>query len=336
MQLKSINFKQNTLQTPKYAQKHQELPENNKKKSKPIITPKTVLITGALSLPVIFMAVAVGRDPLKAAKYLKGNINNYGNSAYKNAEKMLRQITNNKNITELLEIDFKKIMQDCPKEILPKDGIFYHGTHHSSKIYRKGFTPFASNQLKVMPREFGAAVYLTPDEKVAQNFKLFAGKIIPVKVSDVKVGCVNIKNYNEVITKISSLVTSEMLEKSDSTYKFFKNMIFNRKQTNALIELMVRNLFLENGYDGIYMTKGVISGTNALKNFNILDINKILGMNQSQLVLFNPEKLNIVSRPFKKRVGDVFKGSKAFLNQNVNLIKEEFKLFRNLMKSMKE
>ncbi|MBS4760308.1 MAG: hypothetical protein KHX03_06390 [Clostridium sp.] len=335
MQLKSINFKQNTLLVQKSSQKQQEVSENNNKKSKSLITPKNALITGAVSLPLIFMAVAIGRDPVKAAKYLKGNINNYGNSAYKKAEKILEQITNNKKITELIEIDLKKLVQDCPKEFLPKDEIFYHGTRHSSKIYRKGFTPFASNQLNVMSREFGAAVYLTPDEKVAQNFKLLAGKIIPVKVNDAKICCVDQEKYNEVFTKISSLVTDEMLEKSDSTYKFFKNMIFNRKQTNALVELMIRKFFLQAGYDGIYVPKGIVSGNSLMKEF-ILDINKVIGVDQSQLVLFNPEKLEIVSRSFKKRVGDVFKGSKAFLNRNVNVIKEEFKLFRNLMKSMKE
>ncbi len=304
-----------------------------KETKKQIITPKKAIIAGAVSLPIIFLAIAIGRNPIQAAKHLKGNINNYANSAYKNAETKLNELLKNKSISEFFDIDLSKIVEDCPKDLLPKNGIFYHGTKHSSKIYKNGFTPYASNQLHSFAREFGAGVYLTPSEKVAQNFKYFAGKIIPVKVSDAKIAQVNLENYNEAIRKITSHFTIEQFEDCKGFFSVIKKMFLNRKNNNALIETAVRKMFIQSGYDGIYISKGVASGSSAFTEF-FPDVNKIIGMDQSQLVLFSPEKLEILPRGFKQRLSDIPKGIKATLNQIINGTKEQYRISFKLYKDM--
>ncbi len=282
---------------------------------------KSIVLTGLASIPIIFFTVAIGRDPVKAAKYLKGNPNNISDKAYKKGMEFVEQITNNESLSKLLNVDIKQYIHDCPKELLPKDGIFYHGTKSSSKIYKHGFTPYASNQLSFFAREFGAGVYLTPEEKVAQNFKMVAGKVIPVKVEDAKIAVIDPKDYDTLANKAAQFMLkrkSTDKKETPNMYKFVWSMLKNRKTDVAAQEILVQKLFTQLGYDGVYMSKGYTSSI--LKDIDMMNINKIIGQDQSQLVLFNPEKLTIQSRSFKDRVLDIGKGTKAFFRMNKNIL----------------
>ena len=320
----------------KQAVTNQTKPTVTQKINEKIEKHKTAIAVGVLaSIPIAFFAAAIGRNPAKAAKYLKGNPDNISSKAYKKGLEYVEKITNNEQIAKLLNIDVKSFIKDCPKELLPKDSIFYHGTKHSRKIFRHGFTPFASNQLMMNPRELGAAIYLTPDEKVAQNFKALSGKIIPVKVENAKIAIIDDEKYGEIVNKIISFVRdtfiAEVEKESSNNYKMIWSALKNRNKNNAAAEILIQKMFTQAGYDGVYLSKGIVAGNDFLKNNKLLDVNKLFGMNQTQLALFTPEKLTIQSRGFSDRLKDVYKGSVAFIRVQKNSLKNTLDMYKSML-----
>ena len=188
-------------------------------------------------------------------------------------------------------------IRECPAGVLPNDGIFYHGTTKAGKVYQSGMTPFVSNQLESYPRELGAGIYTTPDARVAASFSGILGTILPVRLAEgSKIAMVSedaYKYYNQSLSKyIAERMTPEEIEKLPKDVK------------NATMECLTRKMFQHAGYDAAYIPKGVKGGGlfAGLLNPNI---NEVIGANQSQVVVFSPEKLSVAPRSFKERVCDL-------------------------------
>ena len=189
-------------------------------------------------------------------------------------------------------------VRSCPKEILPKNGVYFHGTRKAKQIYKNGINPFGSNQSAA--RELGAGIYTTPDTRVAGMFSMVHGTIMPLQLdSSAKVAFVD----EAAFSKVSDRALSVLFEHFNVTQNIDK---MSEIAHNApLVESMMRRLFVEAGYDAAYMPKGMKAG---LLSALMPDVNKVIGRPQSQLVVFNGEKLEIIDRKLFQRIGDV--GSK--------------------------
>ncbi len=197
----------------------------------------------------------------------------------------------------------KQIIGECPKEILDTSQTLYHGTTAAGKVYKNGFTPYVSNQLSTAPRELGAGIYLTSDEQVAATFCRFKGNIIPIKLdSDTKVAFVD-ENIHRAYTVKALEFLTERIPKSALD-------ALPADEKNAMIELLYQKAFIEAGFDAAYIPKGVQAGFNLFGG----NINEAIGTNQSQIILFAPEKLEITSRGLKERIMDLGAKLKASFN----------------------
>ena len=184
----------------------------------------------------------------------------------------------------------------CPKEVLPNNGVFFHGTQKAGKVYKSGFSNFASNQIDKSARELGAGVYVTPDVGVAAYFSGLHGSIIPVKLApESKVALVTENTHNILFNSVSQF----MSERIPAGYEDLPNSV-----KNATMECLFNRIFKEAGYDAAYIPKGV-KGGGLLANIFGGNINEAIGRKQSQLVVFKPENLEITSRSFKERVHDL-------------------------------
>ena len=208
-------------------------------------------------------------------------------------------------------VGFADHLRECPKDILPQNGVFYHGTPNSKKVYESGFTPFVSKQLEQAPRELGAGIYATPDAGVAAYFSGLQGRIIPVKMSDgSRIAIMTENAYSAANRNISQFMAERI-----SPEEFQK---YPKDLQHAINECVVRNIYKQAGYDAVYIPKGVKGGGGLFDISALLspDINEVIGRKQSQLVIFSPEKLTVAPRTFKERLGDLklkFEGLKAQL-----------------------
>lgn len=190
----------------------------------------------------------------------------------------------------------RNYIKECPAEMLPADGIFYHGTRKPRGIYKEGLTPFKSRQAGKFTRELGAGVYITPDSKVASYFSGLMGDIIPIKMQKgVKVAYLDEATYKTFNTKVNKFL-SERISMDE-----FKRL--PQEEQNTMVECIVNKIFTQAGYDAAYIPKGVKGG--GIMAFLMPDINKVIGRNQQQVVVFKPENLEIVSRSFSERVNDI-------------------------------
>ena len=204
----------------------------------------------------------------------------------------------------------KNIITECPKDVLDITQTFYHGTRNSGKVYKNGFTPYVSNQLTRAPRELGAGIYTTPDKRVAASFTQFAGNIIPVKLdADAKVAFMDENNYNNFANRILKFLNERMPQSALDALP--------KDEKNAMIELLYQKAFKDAGYDAVYIPKGVQAGLNLFGG----NVNEMCGVNQSQLVIFSPEKLEISPRGLKERLLDVGTKFKALM-QSIKYAKE--------------
>lgn len=193
-------------------------------------------------------------------------------------------------------LQLKPNITECPKEILPQDGIFFHGTQKARKVYKNGFTNHASNQIETASRELGAGVYVTPDIGVASSFSGLFGNIIPVQMQqDTKIALVTENSHRAFFDTLNAFLGERM------TAEEVKNIGAGKK--NAMIECLTEKIFKQAGYDAAYIPKGV-KGGGGLFDFTP-NINEVIGKNQSQLIVYSPEKLEIAPRTFKERVSDV-------------------------------
>ena len=189
-------------------------------------------------------------------------------------------------------------IKECPKDILPNDGIFYHGTKHAKQVYKTGFTNYASNQINSFGRELGAGVYVTPDIGVASYFSGLFGNIIPVTMAkDTKIALIPENSYATLSSSISKFLSERAPKKElDKLPKATRN---------AMRECLTEKVIKAAGYDAAYIPKGVQSGGGIFAGIFNPDINKVIGKKQSQLVIFTPEKMEIAPRTLKQRILDV-------------------------------
>ncbi len=193
-------------------------------------------------------------------------------------------------------LQLKPNITECPRDILPQDGTFFHGTKKARKVYNNGFTNHASNQIETAARELGAGVYVTPDIGVASYFSGLFGNIIPVQMQqDAKIALVTEKSHKAFFNTLNSFLSERM------TAEELKNLGAGKK--NAMIECLTEKIFKQAGYDAAYIPKGV-KGGGGLFDFTP-NINEAIGKKQSQLIVYSPEKLEIAPRTFKERVSDV-------------------------------
>ena len=285
-------------------------------------TAKKIAKVASLALPLAVVAVGIGRNPVKAARYLTGNLN-IRKKAYIAAEKMA-----NDNIElinkALKKINIKQYLKDMPEELMPQNNIFFHGSRRSSGIYRHGLSPYSSGQLNLSGREFGAGLYVTPDERVAQNFTYITGKIVPVKIENAKLAIADSKVGDAIQNAVGEIFLHLNLD--------IKDFVINRKKYNALNEIIARKAFIDAGYDGIYLERAVTSGI--FKNV-LPDTNKIFGMEQKQVVLFDTTKAQIMPRNLKERTNDIGKSFAATCRQLKNSTIETFKLYKHIFKIIK-
>lgn len=185
---------------------------------------------------------------------------------------------------------------ECPRDILPQDGTFFHGTKKAGKVYNNGFTNHASNQIETAARELGAGVYVTPDVGVASYFSGLFGNIIPVQMQqDAKIALVTENSHRAFFDTLNSFITERMPAEE------LKNIAAGKK--NAMIECLTEKVFKAAGYDAAYIPKGVKGGGGL---FNLApNINEAIGKKQSQLIVYSPEKLEIAPRTLKERFSDV-------------------------------
>ncbi len=197
----------------------------------------------------------------------------------------------------------KGIISECPKDVLDVAQTMYHGTTQASKVYKNGFTPYVSKQIDKHARELGAGIYLTPDSKVAAHFAQIQGSIIPIKLdSGTKVALVDENTYKAFVGKTTDFITDRMTQAGFEALP--------KAERNAMLELLYQKAFKDAGFDAAYIPKGVQGGFNLFGG----DINEAIGKNQSQLILFSPEKLEITSRAPKDRILDFVEKIKSFKN----------------------
>ncbi|MCQ2957843.1 MAG: hypothetical protein MJ180_02955 [Candidatus Gastranaerophilales bacterium] len=200
----------------------------------------------------------------------------------------------------------------CPEELL-NSRLLYHGTTKAKGIYKNGFSPFGSRQItatKANGRELGAGAYFTPDIEVSRMFTGGYGSIIPVQLSkDAKIALVT-EDMHSSITNVAAELLAEKygLHNIKSALK--------ESEISIARECITRRLFLEAGYDGAYMPKAMRSGL-FTGLFNP-DVNKIFGKNQSQVVIFNPEHTQILSRGIIQRIKDIKDNYSALIKQVKN------------------
>jgi len=259
----------------------------------------------------------------------------------------------------MLEIFHRKInaFELCPKDLLPKDNIYYHGTGKARGILKKGITPFKSSQMNAgmmsFARECGAGVYLTPDIEVAQTFagiKGPFGKILPYKAENMTTGITS----QEGMMAFNSLINKFMLERADASFgnifdgfdfghfspvKLIKasNEFVKLKNKNiAVNEILSRRIMLDNGLDSIYTAKGINSSKGIKVAEHLTDINSQLGRDERQFVVYSPEKLELQSRPLKTRVTDIKDRTFAFGRCMLNTFKGFGKMYKELFEEIRD
>ena len=262
-------------------------------------------------------------DLVKAARTLKSNLTGYvddieakllkgehidlydaGLNFGKKNKELSEVISRELGPDSLLGIDFqympdtymasyKNSVKEIPVDLISKDGVFFHGTKKAGVIYKKGFSPFASNQLSKAPRELGAGIYLTSDPEVAGYFSGIEGRIIPLKLApEAKVAFVGQNSYGSLNREFSKFIEERM-----GMYNF-KSLPEDVR--NATWECFIKKAFQKAGYDAAYIPKGVRAGFNLAP-----DINEFIGKEQKQIVVFSPDKIEITSRNLADRISDV-------------------------------
>lgn len=194
---------------------------------------------------------------------------------------------------------------ELPKGVLPENGQMYHGTTKARKIKKEGFSAFRTRQINVAPREFGAGIYLTPKKEVASNFAGISGRIMPVRANVEHTALVEEESFRQM---------------SDEAIKLAIEAGINVNQRSphniAVQELILKRLFREAGYDSVYTANSMHAGlfTRSADDF--------FGKAQSQLVVFDPEKITLgEKKKLKERIKDEIMQIKSLITQNINAYK---------------
>lgn len=273
-------------------------------------------------------AVAKGKNPEYyydyGTKFYKSNksqfdtVNNFLDSATNKMtskvydaignNELYKQCVENQNKMWHLRIEFDNIryyngglfnmkISKVNPEILPKDNIYYHGTKQGKSITKNGFSLVPKRmQAKMGSRELGQGVYLTPDRVVASRYAGVSGNILKLKVDTGKVAAVNSEQLENIARTIGKEVGSV---------------------ESAEMELILKNLFERNGYNAAYSRQAL--GTGLFNQKELVDM--LAGGKQSQLVVFNPENINIIGKSVSERVKNSALQFKTFINTPINIIK---------------
>ena len=197
-------------------------------------------------------------------------------------------------------------ISELPKGILPENGKMYHGTKKAKKIMKTGFSTHYSKQIHIASREFGDGIYLTPEKEVASFFADITGRIMPVYARVKRTAFVESENFREMCYEVNQLAQEAGIE-------IKKRNAYN----NAVRELIINRLFREAGYDSVYAANGMVYG------LNIGSVDDILGRPQSQLVVFDSDKIVLAGKKnFIEKLKDEIMQIKSYIKCNSN----EFKI----------
>lgn len=220
--------------------------------------------------------------------------------------------TNDKIVEQLMTIDrsfsnaignalFNSKIVQLSDNILQPGQIFYHGTKRAKAIKKHGFSLLPKKLQAIMgARELGEAVYLTPDKNVAARFAGLRGNIMHLKVNLDKVAVVNDMQLHE----LQKCIIRQLGENLDS----------------HTLELVIKGLFKRNGYNAVYTSQalgnfGIFAGEHGVAN----DI--LCGGKQTQLAVFNPDDITILTKTFKERLKNQIKQTDTFIKMPIRYVK---------------
>ena len=165
------------------------------------------------------------------------------------------------------------------KSILPADGIFYHGTKHEHRIEKEGFRtrPKFIQEFLGMSRELGDGVYFSPEKEVAAFFAGLNGGVVKAKVNNLKPASINSRQLSSMIDEI-----------------------YGEFGADANIDKLIKELFKRNGYNAAYAQKELS------KHLVSASIDTVIGKPQSQLAVYNPQDICILSKTKSERRADTF------------------------------
>lgn len=252
----------------------------------------------------------------KNAKAIAGNNNMLDDVSQKSMEAVEEMIKAGKSDYEKIVSRAKQILKPMDKKFLPENGIVYHGTNLESadNIVKKGVSPFISGE---HGREFGAAVYTTPDSRVADFFAANVnhgeGVILPFKLKTDKIthitedGLVEINNLFENFyfsyAPQTNYFKAEGVELPQFADKLLMNICpsKNVEFAHKIQASFLHKLFKEAGYDAAFMEKGVNCEVDSLFTQTITNaLEKEKGILQSQFAVFDGTKLELVPEMIRK------------------------------------
>jgi len=170
---------------------------------------------------------------------------------------------------------------ELSKNVLSDGQIFYHGTKHQRSIAKNGFHLIPKKlQAFLGSREMGQGIYLTPDKNVAAFYAGLRGGILPCKVKLDKVAVVNSDNHSKILS---------------SFYNNIDDFLTNSSSTK--LELMIKEIFKQNGYNAVYSREAVGGGIFMPARW----VDDIIGAKQSQLCVFDVSDVKILDKSFKER-----------------------------------
>lgn len=210
----------------------------------------------------------------------------------------LRDSMQNIYSSDLFDVRIGKVSDD----IIKQDQVFYHGTTSARSILKNGFMAKAGREQSVIAgRELGEGVYISPDKKVASWFAGFRGSILPLRVNTKNVAVVNNEQQNIILQSFRKYIGVNSLNKP------------------AHLELLMKELFQRNGYNCAYSSQALGNGLFGDICRKSADI--AAGGKQSQLVVFDPADIQILSKTLSDRVANHSLQLKTLFEFPINVYK---------------
>lgn len=173
------------------------------------------------------------------------------------------------------------------EEVIHSGQIFYHGTGKANAIQKEGFSLLPKpHQATTSSRELGEGVYLTPNRKVACYYAGVCGNVMHLDVNLKKVAAVNQAQLNDITREIRDCLKEREIEIVQP----------------AIMEKIIKELFIRNGFNAAYTRNALSTGNSQFGFRHGKIIDAISGGKQSQLVVFNPVDISILSKRFSQRL----------------------------------
>ena len=162
------------------------------------------------------------------------------------------------------------------RDFFDKKQVFYHG----EKYKNKGRT-YEIDEDRVYCEELGDGYYISSDKKVAIFHAGIRGKIYNLKLNTDKIAQVNRKQMkvmgNTIINNVEGIMDN---------------------LTGERLNVIIRMLFIKNGYDAAYAGRTLGDGLdNAANYYDIL-----IGGKQRQLCIYNREVIEVLPKSIKEKV----------------------------------